>query len=37
VSRWAIPATLTEEEFEEAVTYRDILTAAREAAKGDEK
>jgi hypothetical protein len=35
VSRWAIPATLTEEEFEEAVTYRDILTAAREAAKGD--
>jgi len=37
VSRWAIPATLTEEEFEEAVTYRDILTAAREAAKGDQQ
>lgn len=35
VSRWAIPATLTEEEFEEAATYRDILTAAREAAKED--
>lgn len=37
VSRWAIPATLTEEEFEEAVTYRDILVAAREAAKGDQQ
>lgn len=37
VSQWPIPATLTEEEFEEAVTYRDILVAAREAAKGDEK
>ena len=36
VSRWAIPATLTEEEFEEAVTYREILVAAREAAKGDQ-
>ncbi len=36
VSRWAIPATLTEGEFEEAATYRDILVAAREAAKGDQ-
>jgi hypothetical protein len=37
VTRWANPATLTEEEFEEAVTYRDILVAAREAAKGDQQ
>lgn len=35
VQTWPIPATLTEEEFEEAVTYREIVVAAAKAAKGD--
>jgi hypothetical protein len=35
VQTWPIPASLSEEEFEEAVTYREIVVAAAKAAKGD--